>query len=48
NESGAVVGVVTKTRSIYYVNEAGRKDNLQMVIKDCSPAQAVLKMIRQR
>ncbi|MBI5396826.1 MAG: trypsin-like peptidase domain-containing protein, partial [Verrucomicrobia bacterium] len=46
NESGAVVGVVTKTRSIYYVNEAGRKDNLQMVIKDCSPAQAVLKMIR--
>lgn len=47
NDAGAVVGVVSSTNSVYYTVEKGKKSNLQMVFKDCAPAGAILKLIRQ-
>lgn len=42
NEAGAVVGMVASTHSIYYDVHNGRQENLQMVIKTCVPARAIL------
>ena len=39
--TGAVVGVVRSTRSIYYEEDDGQQKNLQMVFKHCVPARAV-------
>lgn len=45
NQCGAVVGVVSSTRSIYYEEHGDKQENLQMVIKSCIPARSVLKLI---
>jgi len=46
NEYGNVVGMVESTTSVYYNTTAGKKDNLQMVFKNCVPAENILKLIR--
>jgi hypothetical protein len=46
NEYGNVVGMVESTTSVYYNMTAGKKDNLQMVFKNCVPAENILKLIR--
>lgn len=46
--SGAVVGVVSSTNSIYYDRtKDGDESNLQMVIKSCIPSSAILKLLRE-
>ena len=40
-----MVAVVTSTHSIYYEKKDGRNENLQMVIKTCIPARAVLGLV---
>jgi serine protease Do len=46
DNTGAVVGMVSATNSIYYNLVKGRKENLQMVIKSCVPVEAIWKLIR--
>jgi len=46
NEYGAVVSFVASTMSVYYHGEEGKKDDLQMVFKQCVPARSVLKLIK--
>lgn len=46
NETGAVVGTISNTRSVYYDAHDGHKDNLQMVFKRCTPTAALLELIR--
>ncbi len=47
DERGAVVGLATRTSSIYYdADKEGHKENLQMVIKNCVPARHVLALIK--
>ena len=48
NERGAVVGFVKSTASIYYNVSDGKKENLQMVFKECIPASQVLKLIEPK
>jgi V8-like Glu-specific endopeptidase len=45
NECGNVAGVVCSTQSIYYRETRGRQTDLQMVFKQCVPAEQVLKLI---
>jgi S1-C subfamily serine protease len=45
NDAAEVIGLVSSTRSIYYTEEDGIQRNLQMVLKLCVPAQAVLDLI---
>ena len=45
NDRGEVVGVVCSTSGVYYNNENGRHDNLQMVFKDTIPAERLLALI---
>ena len=40
--TGAVVGLVRATRSIYYTEEEDVQRDLQMVLKHCSPARSLL------
>lgn len=47
NDRGEVVGLVCSTLSVYYKGTGGRRDDLQMVVKECVPAQAVLGLIRK-
>jgi S1-C subfamily serine protease len=47
NDCGAVVGYVGSTVSVYYNVDKGRKDNLQMVFKQCIPTGNVLKLIKR-
>ena len=46
NEFGAAVGMVNNTQSIYYDEDHGAQENLQMVIKDCVPARLLLELIK--
>lgn len=46
NNSGAVVGMVSATNSIYYKQTRGHQENLQMVIKSCVPVDAIRKLLR--
>ncbi len=48
NESGAVVGIVNNTRNIYYDTEDDKPADLQMVLKNCTPAAALLKLCNSR
>lgn len=48
NEAGAVVGMVASTHSIYYEDHDGKQENLQMVIKSCVPARAILRLAGRR
>lgn len=43
--NGNAVGMVASTISVYYTNDNGKKDNLQMVLKHCVPAASVLHLI---
>ncbi len=43
---GNVVGMAASTQSIYYDVKDGRKDNLQMVIKQCVPVSAIRALIK--
>jgi S1-C subfamily serine protease len=45
NECGNVAGVVCSTQSIYYRQTRGRQTDLQMVFKQCVPAEQVLRLI---
>lgn len=45
NECGSVVGMVRATDSIYYHEEKGTQENLQMVVKTCIPANAIRAML---
>jgi S1-C subfamily serine protease len=47
NEYGAVMGFVESTMSLYYNTTDGKKDNLQMVFKQCVVAESVLRLVRQ-
>lgn len=42
---GRVIGVVRSTESIYYSEEGGRQQNLQMVFKMCMPSAGIRKLI---
>ena len=46
DDTGAVVGMVSATNSIYYNQVKGHKENLQMVIKSCIPVDAIWKLLR--
>ena len=49
DEFGAVVGVVWNTYSIYFDDDDdAKKDNLQMVIKDCATSRALLDLVQQK
>jgi S1-C subfamily serine protease len=45
SDRGAVVGIVASTHSVYYTNENGKQENLQMVFKQCIPAASLMKLI---
>ncbi len=45
NDRGDIVGMVRATESIYYANKHGVDENLQMVIKSCIPAKAIMALI---
>ena len=47
NRKGQVVGVVSSTNSIYYNTENGKKENIQMVVKNCIPVESIHKLIEQ-
>ena len=47
NQKGQVVGVVSSTSSIYYSVENGKKENLQMVVKNCVPVESILELIQE-
>jgi S1-C subfamily serine protease len=46
NRKGQVVGVVSSTNSIYYNIVNGKKENLQMVVKNCIPVESIHKLIK--
>lgn len=46
DEKGQVVGMVANTESVYYINEDGKQENLQMVIRNCVPSASILRLIR--
>ena len=48
SDRGAVVGVVASTHSVYYNNEGGKQENLQMVFKQCIPSASLLKLIEAK
>ena len=45
DDQGRVVGMVAATESIYYDDRKGHQENLQMVIKQCVPAESILKLV---
>jgi S1-C subfamily serine protease len=47
NRKGQVVGVVSSTSSIYYSVENGKKENLQMVVKNCIPVESIRELIQK-
>ena len=48
DEHGAVVGMVNNTFSSYYSTDHGRKDDLQMVFKNCTPSEYLHKLLGDR
>lgn len=48
NESGAVVGMVRSTSSVYYNQDQGEDKNLQMVWKLCVPSSAILDLMKPK
>ena len=48
NEAGAAVGLVNNTESIYYNVDHGQPVNFQMTVKNCTPAQALLGLVKSR
>lgn len=47
DDRGAVVGVVSYTKSIHHDNGADRKRNLQMVLKNCTPSDRILALLQR-
>ena len=47
NRKGQVVGVVSSTNSIYYNVVNGKKENLQMVVKNCIPVESIHKLLKR-
>lgn len=47
NEAGAVIGMVNNTESIYYNVENGQPQNLQMVLKNCTPAAPLADLLKK-
>lgn len=47
NEAGDVAGVVQSTTQVYYTTDETRKEDLQMVVKQCVPARYVLGLIER-
>ena len=47
NRKGQVVGVVSSTSSIYYSVENGKKENLQIVVKNCIPVESIHELIQK-
>ena len=47
NRKGQVVGVVSSTNSIYYNIVNGKKENLQMVVKNCIPVESIHRLIKR-
>ena len=47
NRKGQVVGVVSSTNSIYYNIVNGKKENLQMVVKNCIPVESIHELIQK-
>ena len=47
NTSGELVGIATSTNSIYYDENEGKKDNLQMVIKSAVPIETIRKLFTE-
>ena len=47
NRKGQVVGVVSSTNYIYYNVVNGKKENLQMVVKNCIPVESIHKLIKR-
>ncbi|MDC1006018.1 serine protease [Opitutales bacterium] len=47
NRKGQVVGVVSSTSSIYYSIENGKKENLQMVVKNSIPVESIHELIQK-
>ena len=45
NETGALVGIVSSTDSIYYTEENKVQRNLQMVVKSCIPLDSVRRLL---
>jgi len=45
-ETGGVLGVAAMTESVYYSVESGQQKNLQLVVKNCRPSEALLQMIK--
>jgi serine protease Do len=48
DDCGSVTGMVASTMSVYYSNDHGRQENLQMVVKECVPAASILRLIKER
>ncbi|MBC8348694.1 MAG: serine protease [Verrucomicrobia bacterium] len=46
DSTGAVVGMVSATNSIYYSKVKGHNENLQMVVKSCVPVDAIHRLLR--
>lgn len=47
NDAGDVIGIVSTTQSVYYTVDREQQKNLQMVFKDCIPAEVILAKIRK-
>lgn len=45
DDRGNVIGVVASTQSVYYRQNEGRDEKLQMVFKDCVPAERIMALI---
>ena len=45
DESCAVVGIVNRTKSIYHTTKKDVEQNLQMVLKHCTPSSSLLKLV---
>lgn len=45
NRRGEVVGMVSSTSSIYYTEENGKQENLQMVMKYCVPLMSIRALV---
>ena len=48
NRKGQVVGVVSSTNSVYYNTANGKKENLQMVVKNCIPVASIHRLIQNK
>jgi S1-C subfamily serine protease len=48
SSAGSVVGMVSSTSSVYYTEDHGKQENLQMVFNQCVPAGQILELVRPK